>query len=166
MEIGNRIKEIRNSLGMTQQELAEAAKIDLRTIQRIENGEVLPRSYTLKLIAKALSTDASELISLLSASQSTHSKSKLMALHLSGILLIPTLLLWYFEKDVNPAINRHGRDVINFQLTMFSVLIPCLFLPGFPQIIALFTMIVILVNASLVYKGRAYFYPLAIKILK
>lgn len=166
MEIGIRIKEIRSSVGMTQQELADAAKIDLRTIQRIENGEVVPRTYTLKLLAKALNTDASEWIALLKTSKSPHSKGKLMVLHLSGILLLPTLLLWYFEKEANPDIKRHGRDVINFQLTMFSVLLPCLLLPGFPQILALFTLVVILINASLVYKGRAYFYPLTIKILK
>ena len=40
--------------GYTQQELSELAGISLRSVQRIENGDVLPRMYTLKILAKHL----------------------------------------------------------------------------------------------------------------
>jgi len=42
---------------MTQEELADKTEVSARTIQRIENGEVDPRAYTLQMIAKALEVD-------------------------------------------------------------------------------------------------------------
>jgi XRE family transcriptional regulator, regulator of sulfur utilization len=44
----------RKQQGLTQEELAIKAGLTVRTIQRIENGETLPRSHTLKAIAAAL----------------------------------------------------------------------------------------------------------------
>lgn len=44
------IKEARVSKGITQQELADLTGISLRSVQRIENGEVTPRAYTLRTL--------------------------------------------------------------------------------------------------------------------
>lgn len=57
--LGTRIAELRNQKGITQKELADACNIDIRTIQRIETGKVLPRMYTIRLLAAALGTDIS-----------------------------------------------------------------------------------------------------------
>ena len=54
MKLGERIKEIRVSKGMTQLELAEKSGIALRTVQRIENNEVTPSFYSLNAIGEAL----------------------------------------------------------------------------------------------------------------
>ncbi len=54
----NQVAALRIQKGMTQKELADACNIDIRTIQRIEAGEVVPRMYTIKLLAKALDCDA------------------------------------------------------------------------------------------------------------
>jgi transcriptional regulator with XRE-family HTH domain len=48
------IKESRLLKGYTQKELSEVSKISIRSIQRIENGEIIPRSYTLKTLAEVL----------------------------------------------------------------------------------------------------------------
>ncbi|SEW35791.1 Helix-turn-helix [Chitinophaga sp. YR573] len=48
------IKEGRVIQGYTQQELSELTGISLRSIQRIENEEVLPRSYTIRVLATQL----------------------------------------------------------------------------------------------------------------
>src|SRR5579863_9589337 len=53
-EIAALVKEGRSAKGYTQQELADLAKLSLRSVQRIENGEVLPRSYTLRMLAQHL----------------------------------------------------------------------------------------------------------------
>ncbi|MAD97307.1 MAG: hypothetical protein CMB99_08285 [Flavobacteriaceae bacterium] len=53
-ELGKRIFELRKSKGLTQEELVEKCNINVRTIQRIEAGEVSPRSYTVKAILEAL----------------------------------------------------------------------------------------------------------------
>ncbi len=58
-ELGFKINEIRNQRSITQKELSESCNIDIRTIQRIESGDVTPRMSTLKLIANALSCDVS-----------------------------------------------------------------------------------------------------------
>ncbi|MDY8136975.1 helix-turn-helix transcriptional regulator [Aquimarina sp. 2201CG5-10] len=56
-ELGQKISELRKSKGLTQEELVEQCNISVRTIQRIEAGEVTPRSYTIKTILSALDYD-------------------------------------------------------------------------------------------------------------
>jgi transcriptional regulator with XRE-family HTH domain len=56
--IGNKIFEIRKSKGLTQEQLAELSKVNLRTIQRIENNENEPRGNTLNLICDVLEIDS------------------------------------------------------------------------------------------------------------
>ncbi len=51
---------LRTSLNCSQKELAEKTGLTLRTIQRIENNEVKPSLYSLKVIGNALKTDFSE----------------------------------------------------------------------------------------------------------
>jgi transcriptional regulator with XRE-family HTH domain len=48
------IREGRAAKGFTQKELSELTNISVRSIQRIENGEILPRNYTLKTLAETL----------------------------------------------------------------------------------------------------------------
>ncbi|WP_378181014.1 helix-turn-helix domain-containing protein [Aquimarina sp. SS2-1] len=55
--LGIKISELRKSKGLTQEELVEQCNISVRTIQRIEAGEVMPRSYTIKTILSALDYD-------------------------------------------------------------------------------------------------------------
>ena len=57
-ELGKRILELRKSKGFTQEELVEKCNINVRTIQRIEAGEVSPRNFTLRTILEALGVDA------------------------------------------------------------------------------------------------------------
>jgi transcriptional regulator with XRE-family HTH domain len=52
--IAGYVKEARLAKGYTQQELSELSNISVRSIQRIENGEILPRNYTLKTLAGIL----------------------------------------------------------------------------------------------------------------
>jgi len=56
-----KIKELRLAKGMSQEELAAATGISLRTIQRIEQERVAPRAYSLKKIALALDINFEEL---------------------------------------------------------------------------------------------------------
>jgi transcriptional regulator with XRE-family HTH domain len=53
-ELGKKVLELRLSKGFTQNELAEKCNLSIRTIQRIELGEVIPRSFTLKTIFSVL----------------------------------------------------------------------------------------------------------------
>ena len=60
-ELGKKLTEFRNEIGLTQEELSEKTKINIRTIQRIELGEVTPRAYTLKIILENLGRDFAEI---------------------------------------------------------------------------------------------------------
>jgi transcriptional regulator with XRE-family HTH domain len=52
--LGKKMAELRKAKGLTQEALAEKCNVNVRTLQRIESGEVTPRSYTAKLIFAAL----------------------------------------------------------------------------------------------------------------
>ena len=60
-ELGRKILELRQQKGLTQEELVAQCNISVRTIQRIEAGEVSPRSYTVRTILDALDYDLSQL---------------------------------------------------------------------------------------------------------
>ena len=51
------IKSQRLAKGYTQQQLADLTRVSLRSIQGIENGEVVPRAYTLTILAEHLDFD-------------------------------------------------------------------------------------------------------------
>src|SRR5665647_2610448 len=53
-DLGKKIAELRKAKGLTQEELVETCNLNVRTLQRIESGEVTPRSYTIKIIFSAL----------------------------------------------------------------------------------------------------------------
>ncbi len=56
-ELGLKIVELRQSKGLTQEELVKQCNLSVRTLQRIESGDVVPRGYTLRLISKVLNFD-------------------------------------------------------------------------------------------------------------
>ena len=56
-EFGKAINHLRNLKGLSQKELADECHIDIRTIQRIESGEVYPRNSTLRLLRSVLQFD-------------------------------------------------------------------------------------------------------------
>ncbi len=56
-ELGQKILELRKQKGFTQEELVAQCNINVRTIQRIEAGDVAPRSYTIKSILEVLGFD-------------------------------------------------------------------------------------------------------------
>jgi len=100
--IGDKVKSVRKRKGLSQEDLAESAKVNLRTIQRIENNESEPRGKTLNLICDALDLSAEDI---LDYGKQTDN-SFLVYTHLSVImgLVIPTgniilpFILWITKK--------------------------------------------------------------------
>ncbi len=129
METGKLIRELRINKGMTQEELADKTDVSVRTIQRIENGEVDPRAYTLQMIAKALEVDYKLLMTNEPDEeqeiQQVNSNNWLGLLHLSGIipLIFPTVLIWYNKKDKIKGMSEHYRDVISIQLKVWLAIL-------------------------------------------
>jgi transcriptional regulator with XRE-family HTH domain len=54
MFLPHTITDGRRKLGMTQETLADRAGITVRTVQRIENGQTIPRAHTIHALAEAL----------------------------------------------------------------------------------------------------------------
>lgn len=178
MKIGQEIKKLRLDKGMTQEELAERTNLSVRTIQRIENGEVDPRAYTLQTIASALEIEFEVLNNIREDEYDPVIARQrafwLPMLHLSGlfVFLFPPLIIWLAKKDQIEEIKDHGVDVINFQLSMWLILIPCgifaFLLITIPVIIfvGIYSMIIILMNTIRVANNQPYKYPTFFKILK
>jgi len=129
METGKLIKELRIKKGMTQEELADKTEVSARTIQRIENGEVDPRAYTLQMIAKALDVDFKIFIENGSREdmeiKKVNDNNWLGLLYLSGIIpiIFPTILIWNTKKYKVKGITSHYRVVMSFQLVIIGVLL-------------------------------------------
>ena len=125
METGKLIKELRIKKGMTQEELADKTEVTARTIQRIENGEVDPRVYTLQMIAKALEVDYNLFVETepdeKQEIQQVNANNWLGLLHFSGIipLIFPTVIIWNYKKDKIKSMSEHYRDAISFQLKVW-----------------------------------------------
>jgi transcriptional regulator with XRE-family HTH domain len=162
---------------MTQEELAAKTGVSARSIQRIENGEVEPRAFTLRAIASALETDFGALIH--PEGWVSHDSSNdgggiwLPLMHLSGLfnLLIPSLTVWFWKKNKVAGIREHGIDVINFQLSMLIFIFPAGLFAGLlitiPILILLgmYSMFFVLLNTIKVMNHQKYKYPTVIRIL-
>jgi len=59
--LGKKIIELRKAQSITQKELVDKCNLNIRTLQRIESGEVTPRGYTLKLILTTLNYQGEDL---------------------------------------------------------------------------------------------------------
>jgi transcriptional regulator with XRE-family HTH domain len=189
-EIGKKIRDIRKKKGLSQEELAESAKINLRTIQRIENNESEPRGKTLNLICQVLDLNAEDI---LDYGKKTD-RSYLTYFHLSVLfgLIIPTgnivlpFILWITKKDKIIDLKDIGANLLNFQiiwtLLAFFVLIIGAFLkiqhleigPGnlilslyFWFFLYIINIILPIIFAIKIKKGKIRnYYPNIIKIIK
>lgn len=61
-DLGRRIAVQRRTAGLTQEDLAERAGVNVKTIQGVEQGRTEPELRTLTLLAKALNTSLENLV--------------------------------------------------------------------------------------------------------
>ncbi|SNR94934.1 Helix-turn-helix [Belliella buryatensis] len=85
-QLGQKIQEWRKAKGMTQEELVEKCNINVRTIQRIEAGEVTPRSYTVKAILEALGVENENSFSISHRNESFQFSSQRKKIFLIGAI--------------------------------------------------------------------------------
>jgi transcriptional regulator with XRE-family HTH domain len=60
--IGNTIKNYREHLKMTKEELAQKIRVGIQTIEKYETGEQIPSTQTLLKLSTVLDIPASELL--------------------------------------------------------------------------------------------------------
>lgn len=117
------LKTLREAKNLTQTELAEKSGLSLRTIQRIESGNI-PKGFTLKAIAKALDLDPEDLFSSTEESIDLN-RAKLINLSALSGLIIPfggiifPAILTYKTKD--PVNRELGKNIISLQIVLAAV---------------------------------------------
>ncbi len=166
-EIGIKIAELRRQKGLTQEDLAYRSHLNVRSIQRIELGEVTPRFSTLKLLSEVFGLE-------LSIENDDGPNLWLVLMHLSCVipLMIVPLLIWTWKRAEIPEIDRHGVDVLNFQISMslylFVSAVLVLVIIGEVLLLALgiFIFFISITNAIRVAMELNYYYPMAIHFIK
>lgn len=126
LTISEQIRSLRKSKGLSQEALAEIAGINLRTLQRIETGNVIPRGETLRLLARALDVSVQELSE--SIQETTISMEedpgflKLMNLSALTLWFIPfgnivvPLVFWVLKRNKIHGVAELGKRIINTQI--------------------------------------------------
>lgn len=168
--------------GFSQEKLSAETGVTVRTIQRIEKGEVNPHLETIKLLADGLNIQTDDLLMLENPKEENLQMKWLLLMHGVPIigLMIPffnilvSVFLWIHKREDNAIYDRHGKAIINFQITV-TLLYILSFVAlltvegwGFLFFISVipFSLIVMLANIVYVLKAQKCFYPLAIPVFR
>lgn len=119
--------ELREKLNLTQEELAEKAKVSVRTIQRIEAG-TRPKGFTLEALSNALGVSKNVLLE--DKIELNKSNKRLIKfINLSSIILIILpfgsvvlpLIIMYWKKEINTI----TKQIITLQIlwTLASIIL-------------------------------------------
>lgn len=141
-----KLKNIRESQNLTQEELSEKSGISVRTIQRIEAGQE-PKGYTLRVLAQTLEISEKELQNTSSETEISQpivhqpnnekteeidfSKVKLINLSSLPFVVLPVLnivvpvILMYVLKMKHPII----KQIISVQI-LWTIIAPIVFMIG------------------------------------
>jgi transcriptional regulator with XRE-family HTH domain len=121
-----KIKDLRNRKAFSQEQLAEESNLSLRTIQRIEKGESIPRGDTLVKLTQALGVTPDDLLEW----EIIEDKGYVQLLNWSAIsfiiqpllgIIIP-LVMWIFKRGKVKFVDETGKKIINFQITWVLIL--------------------------------------------
>lgn len=118
------IAEGRHKLGMTQEQLADRAGITVRTVQRIENGQTVPRTYTVHALAEALQVPFGDFYTTSAPPSDSDAVHFLHILHLScfSYLVVPwvhAIIPAYILKrhpQLSPETRTIAQRIIRRQL--------------------------------------------------
>ncbi|MBK8946710.1 MAG: DUF4870 domain-containing protein [Ignavibacteriae bacterium] len=103
-----------------------------------------------------------------------------MIAHLSAVVgfvipfgnVIAPLLIWILKKEESAFINDQGKEALNFQISVtiyaFICIVLIILLIGIALLIALgiFALIFIIIASINSYDGKAYRYPMTIRLIK
>ncbi len=119
--LADRIKELRTRKGFSQEQLSEDSKLSLRTIQRIEKGESVPRGDTLMKLTQALGVTPDDILDW----EIPEDRGYLILLNVSALsmmlhpllgIIIP-LVMWVLKREKINRVDDSGKKLINFQIT-------------------------------------------------
>lgn len=127
-ELGKRLNEIRIQKGITQKELSDLCRVDIRTIQRIESGEVEPRMSTLKILAAALEYDELIANQNVPVIKNEQLKTALLISVIAGVFYFFNFILY---SVVVPNFTSISGGPVLFLLSLVHIISGGLFFLGF-----------------------------------
>jgi transcriptional regulator with XRE-family HTH domain len=137
-ELGKIITNLRNEKGLTQEELVDKCNISVRTIQRIEAGEVTPRSFTIKTILAALDYNLENIKTLFPNEEKSNwsvSKNQLLALNLAIIAGVIYFFIGfievYFDLDIEDFKTVNSSTSIYISVKLISLISMVFLYTGF-----------------------------------
>ena len=89
----------------------------------------------------------------------------------AGHILGP-LIVWLAKRNDSPEIDEHGKELLNFQISMliYNVIagVLCLVLIGFVilAILHVLNLVLVIVASIQASEGKFYRYPLTIRLIK
>ena len=102
----------------------------------------------------------------------THASAILgVFLHFPGHLL-PPLILWLIKRDESPELDAHGKEAVNFQISMLIYNLVaaefCLILVGFLFLAILWILntVFVIIAAIQASDGKFYRYPMTIRFIQ
>lgn len=104
-------------------------------------------------------------------------KTLAMVCHLLGLTgFIGPLVIWLMKKNESPIVNTHGKESLNFQISihiyfisaiLFSHILPLV------ELVVLFAVAVMIFNYAMIIqatiktnKGEDFKYPLSLRLIK
>ncbi|MGO4773792.1 helix-turn-helix domain-containing protein [Flavobacterium sp. W22_SRS_FK3] len=188
----SKLKKIREIQNLTQEELSEKSGVSSRTIQRIETGKE-PKGYTLRILAKALQIEESELQTEKNEKESSTITNKkqlqktilinyatLKLINLSSIpfiiippfnIIVPIILMLILKQK-----NTLTKELISVQI-LWTIIAPIVFILGIflklghqftlilMILIALSNVFIILRNAIEIDRNKKLYYRLKFSML-
>lgn len=89
--------------------------------------------------------------------------------------IIGPLLIWLLKRDEFPEINEHGKESLNFQISLFlyaaAIIVLCFVLIGLLLlpllgVLHLINVVLVIVASIRASEGKLYRYPLTIRLIK
>lgn len=122
-EMKSKVQQLREEKNLTQSELAQKSGLSLRTIQRIEAGNI-PKGFTLKALANTFEIEPEKLLPSKENTKIDRIKwinfSSLLGLILPfGGVILP-FILTYKTKD--PRIKELGKSIVSVQIILATAL--------------------------------------------
>lgn len=102
-------------------------------------------------------------------------KTLALVMHILGLVgfgIISTLIIWLIKKDESAFLNKAGKELLNFQISLIIYLIAAAILTfclvGIPILIAIGfgSLVLEIIGIIRISEGKIYRYPAILRLVK
>lgn len=101
----------------------------------------------------------------------TFTHLSLFAVHFTGLIVLIALAMWLIRRSDSPFIDDHGKEAVNFQLSLliYSLIsgVLTIVLIGIPMLVAVYLLGIVgsILAAIAANRGEFYRYPMTIRLI-